>query len=152
MKIIKLFKGFYFKVLKYLLSDYLFEYIYTQPKFYGSKELVVIGINVNLNNALFNTASGKIFIGNDSFCGHNCSLITGTHNYRKTGKDRQTDIPNSGRDIIIGKGVWIGSGSIVLGPCKIGDNAVIAANSVVNKDIPANTIYGGSPAKYIKDI
>lgn len=152
MKIIKLFKLFYFKVLKYLLSDYLFEYMYTQPKFYGDKKLVVIGNNVNLNNALFNTASGKIFIGDDSFCGHNCSLITGTHNYKKIGKDRQIDIPDSGRDIIIGNGVWIGSSSIVLGPCKIGDNVVIAANSVVNKDIPSNTIYGGSPAKYIKDI
>lgn len=113
MKIVKLLKGFYFKVLQYLLSDYLFEYIYTQSKFYGSKKLVIVGENVNLNNALLNTASGKIFIGDNSLCGHNVSLITGTHNYKKTGKDRQTDIPSSERDIMIGKGVWIGSSSII---------------------------------------
>lgn len=63
MKILQLLKVFYFKGLKYLLSEYLFEYIYTQPKFYGSKDLIIIGENVNLNNALLNTASGKIFIG-----------------------------------------------------------------------------------------
>ena len=58
----------------------------------------------------------------------------------------------SPKSIKIGKNVWIGSGSIVLGGVTIGDNAVIGAGSVVTKDIPENMIAVGSPARVIRSI
>lgn len=45
--------------------------------------------------------------------------------------------------------VFIGANSIILGPCKIGPNAIVAAGAVVNKDVPLGTIVGGVPAKII---
>jgi acetyltransferase-like isoleucine patch superfamily enzyme len=55
------------------------------------------------------------------------------------GLDRQNSVPIEGRDIIIGKGVWVASGSIIIGPCVIGDNSVIGAGCVINKNIPKNS-------------
>ena len=52
--------------------------------------------------------------------------------------------------MIIEDGVWIGSGSIILDCVTIGMNSIIAAGSVVNKNVPPNTIFGGIPAKLIK--
>lgn len=52
----------------------------------------------------------------------------------------------------IGNYVLIGANSVILEGIKIGDNAVIAAGSVVTCNVPPNTVYGGSPAKFIKDV
>lgn len=61
-----------------------------------------------------------------------------------------TSHPKSKGDIIIGNDVWIGEGCIIMGGIKINDGAVIAAGSVVTKDVEAYTIVGGVPAKEIK--
>lgn len=52
---------------------------------------------------------------------------------------------------MVGNDVWIGRESIIMPGVKIGDGAIIAAYSVVVKDVPAYTVYGGNPAKFIKD-
>ena len=54
--------------------------------------------------------------------------------------------------IRIGNDVWIGMRSIILKGVTIGDGAVVAAGSVVTKDIPPRTLYGGNPARFIKEI
>lgn len=59
-------------------------------------------------------------------------------------------LPHKG-DIVVGNDVWIGRESIIMPGVKIGDGAIIAAYSVVVKDVPAYTVYGGNPAKFIKD-
>ena len=53
-------------------------------------------------------------------------------------------------DIYIGKDVFIGMNTIISKPCRIGDGVIIGAGSVVTKDIPANEIWGGNPARFIK--
>ena len=124
-----------------------------QIKIFGDKERVFIHPSAQMVNTLFNTSSGKIYVGEYTFTGHNVSIITGTHYVNKYGVDRM-NAPTEGNDIFIGKGVWLCSNSTILGPCNIGDNAVIAAGAVVipNTIIPPNTIFGGVPAKKIKDI
>lgn len=54
--------------------------------------------------------------------------------------------------IRVGKNVWIGSHATVLQGVTIGDNAVVAAGAVVVKDVPANAVVGGVPAKIIKHL
>lgn len=143
-------RALYFKILNFFLKSYLFHYTQATYKIYGCNHRVKFGKGVNVNNAFFNTASGEIIIGDYSFCGHSCFFITGTHDIDKQDKERQTTIPESGRDIVVGQGVWISSNVTVLGPYKIGDNSVIGANLPVNKDIPANSIYGGVPARLLR--
>lgn len=59
-------------------------------------------------------------------------------------------VKNTRRQIVIGSDVWIGRGATILGGVKIGNGAVIAAGSVVVKDVEPYAIVGGSPAKFIK--
>jgi acetyltransferase-like isoleucine patch superfamily enzyme len=68
--------------------------------------------------------------------------------------ERMLDIPREGNDIWIGRGVWLGSNAVILGPCKIGDHAVVAAGAVVvpGTEIPSLAIAAGIPAKIIKYI
>jgi acetyltransferase-like isoleucine patch superfamily enzyme len=54
------------------------------------------------------------------------------------------------RDVVVGSNVWIGYGACVLRGVSIGDNAVIGTNSVVTKDVPANAIVGGVPARVLR--
>lgn len=109
-------------------------------------------ITIPLNDLLLNTRSGHITIEKDGFFGHRCMLLTGTHDYKKFGLERLTAVPDSGREIHIKQGVWLGSGVIVLGPAVIGGNAVVAAGNLVVGDVPPNTIMAGHPAKAVKHI
>lgn len=52
-------------------------------------------------------------------------------------------------DVIIGRDVWLGAGVVILAWTRIGDGAVIGANSLVRGTVPAGTVYGGSPARQI---
>jgi acetyltransferase-like isoleucine patch superfamily enzyme len=109
---------------------------------------VFLGQKVRLNNATLNVVSGDIRIGDYSFLGSGVSLLTGTHDYSLRGPERQTASPASGRDIVIGSGVWIASNATVMGPCRIGDDAVVAAGAVVTMpEVPAGAIVGGIPAR-----
>ena len=65
--------------------------------------------------------------------------------------DLAGDVPyeHVGKPIKIGRGVWIGANAIVLGGVTIGEQAVIAAGALVIKDVPANAVVGGNPARQI---
>jgi virginiamycin A acetyltransferase len=63
--------------------------------------------------------------------------------------DYELDLPNKG-DTVIGNDVWFGHESMVISAVNIGDGAIIAARSVVTKDVPPYTIVGGNPAKIIR--
>lgn len=113
---------------------------------YGDRSRLSVHPTAIVNNALFNLASGTISVGAYSFFGHNVVLLTGTHDLDRLGADRQRAVPTSGRDIVIGDGVWISSNVTVLGPCTIGDHAVVAAASLVLADVEAYSVVAGSPA------
>lgn len=74
------------------------------------------------------------------------TLLTGTANHPTN--DRSYDSKNG--DLIIGNDVWIGYGASIVGSCKIGDGAVIAANATVFTDIPPYAIAVGNPARVTK--
>ena len=97
------------------------------------------------------TASGHIYIGEHTIIASRVSLLCGFHDYTKRGHDR-IYCATEGYDIRVGNGVWVCALAIIIGPCTIGDNAVIGAGSVVTKDVPANQVWAGNPARFIKEI
>ena len=114
--------------------------ISTQYLVYGNESRLILAKTAILQNALFNVMSGKIIVEDYVFFGHNVSILTGTHDYHKTGSERQKAVPSSGRDIIIKKGVWIASNATILGPCVIGENSVIGPCCLIDKDVPPSTV------------
>jgi acetyltransferase-like isoleucine patch superfamily enzyme len=80
--------------------------------------------------------------------GPNVSIITSGHPLEPSQR-RTTTI---GKPIVIEKNVWIAAGAIIIGGVTVGENSVVAAGSVVTKDIPPNTLVGGNPAKVIRPI
>lgn len=122
------------------------------PVIWGDENDVAIHETAILNDALLNSRSGKITIKKHTFFGHDVKVLTGEHDYTRTGEDRIATVVDDGNDIIIERGVWVASGAIIVGPCHIGENAVICAGSVVTSDVEANTVYGGNPAEFIKEI
>jgi acetyltransferase-like isoleucine patch superfamily enzyme len=121
-------------------------------KVYGSKERLHISKSAKVANTLFNTFSGNIYVHDHVFTGHNVSILTGTHDYRLVDEKRMNNIPSEGRDIIIEQGVWVSSNALIIGPCTIGRNSVIAAGAIVSRDVPKNVTVAGCPAKIIKKI
>ena len=104
-----------------------------------------IGENVFINACCQFQDQGGIWIGDGCLIGHNVVFATLNHDLKPA--RRQICIPKS---IELGKNVWVGSNSTILSGVKIGDNAVVAAGAVVHKDVEANSIVGGVPAKFIK--
>lgn len=143
---------FYQKVLDPYLYSFLNKYLIYQPIIFGDKARLNISATAIVNNCLFNLTSGSISVGEYAFMGHNVCLLTGSHDFNRFGYDRQIAIPQTGHDIIIETGVWIASNVTVIGPCRIGEHAVIAAGSLVNEDVMPYSIVGGVPANFIKAI
>lgn len=119
---------------------------------FGDHDRLEIHPTAKVNNALFNLSSGKVAVGEYSFFGHGVSVLTGSHDVEKFGAERQDAIPKEGRDVTIGKGVWVASNATIVGPCRIGDHAVVGVGSLVMDDVEPYQIVAGSPAKVIKTI
>lgn len=89
-------------------------------------------------------AMAPISIGEYSCIGKDVYLLTGSHDIEKSTFDLIM------RPISIGKGCWIATASTILPGITIGDYSVVAANSVVVKNVEPSTVVGGNPAKFIK--
>jgi acetyltransferase-like isoleucine patch superfamily enzyme len=112
-----------------------------------------VGRKVELCNTFFNLFGGKVYIYDHAFFGQNCQVLTGSHSSKKKRFERQALDPRRGNDVVIEEGAWIASGVTVIGPCRIGAHAVIAAGSVVLPgDYEGGCMYAGNPAKFKKRI
>lgn len=120
----------------------------------GSGVRVIAGKNAKVtigsNTAI--TANSKIFCKNEINIGNNCAISwdvtimdTDFHSIVENGWEKEKESP-----VNIGNHVWIGCGAKILKGVTIGDNSVVAANAIVVKDVPPNTIVAGNPAKVIK--
>jgi acetyltransferase-like isoleucine patch superfamily enzyme len=119
------------------------------PPFYtaGGDEIRV-GRNVFVNQNCTFYDLGGLDIADDVLIGPNVSLITASHALEPSQRRAVT----IGRPIVIERNVWIAAGATVIGGVTIGENSVVAAGSVVTKNVPPNTLVGGNPARIIRSI
>ncbi|EEP6115463.1 acetyltransferase [Salmonella enterica] len=92
--------------------------------------------------------AGNISIGNNTAIGPGVVLTTVTHPISPNKRPKETIC----EPISIGSNVWIGANSTILPGVSIGNNSVIASNSMVNTNVPSDTLYAGSPAVFKKNL
>jgi len=109
-----------------------------------------IGDNSKIHGSCLH-AYKEIRIGKNTLIASNCQIFDCSgHELSMDDPSKRLQTSDRAKPILIGDNVWIGTGCIVLGGVTIGDGSVIAAGSVVVKNIPANCLAGGNPAKVIR--
>ncbi len=118
------------------------------PPFYTDfGKNITIGRNVFINACCHFQDHGGVTLGDGCLIGHNVVFATLNHDLNPHRRAFMMPAP-----IVLGKNVWIGSNSTILQGVTIGDGAVVAAGAVVTKDVPANAVVGGVPAKYLRSV
>ena len=118
------------------------------PPFYADfGKNITVGEDVFINACCHFQDHGGVTLGDGCQIGHN--VVFATLNHELSPERRKVTCP---APIVLGKNVWVGSNATILQGVTIGDNAVVAAGAVVTKDVPANAIVGGVPARFIKRI
>ena len=118
------------------------------PPFYTDcGKNIKIGKNVFINSCCRFQDQGGIEIGDNVLIGHNTTIATLNHDFNPNLRANLNPNP-----VKIGNSVWIGADCTILPGVNIGDGAVIAAGSVVTKNVKSNTIVAGNPAKILKNI
>ena len=110
---------------------------------------IFLGNHTTINRSVYLWAgkNSKIIIGDYSGLSPGTFVISSNHGIKANQKFKVQE--NNEADVVIGKDVWVGAYSIILPGVHIGDGAIIAAGSVVNKEVKPYTIVGGVPAKQI---
>lgn len=129
-------------------------------KVYGDRRRVHVGKNVvgaddgPEATSVATTGSGEVWIGDGVILGYFVRMYCGHHDYTKRGVRRRLPHRGTGYDVRIGNGAWVASGVTLIGPCSVGEDAVVCAGSTVipNTHIPAGEMWGGYPARFIKRI
>lgn len=135
-------------IIYYRISHYLYQHrMYTAARIVSQRARHKTGIEIHpgakIGKGFFIDHGMGVVIGETTEIGDNCLLYQGV-TLGGTGKDKGKRHPTLGNNIMVG------SGAKVLGPILIGDNAKIAANAVVLKDVPPNSTAVGVPAKVVK--
>lgn len=118
------------------------------PPFYTDfGKNITVGNNVFINSDCKFQDQGGITIDDGALIGHGVVLATLNHDMDPEKRQQLHPAP-----IHIGKRVWIGANATVTSGVTIGNNSVVAAGAVVTKDVPANVVVGGVPARIIKEI
>jgi hypothetical protein len=118
------------------------------PFFTDCGRNIRIGRRVFINQNCTFYSLADITIGDDVLIGPNVSLITSGHPVAPS--ERRAFLV--GKPITVANGVWIAAGATVIGGVTIGENSVVAAGSVVTRDVPANTLVGGNPVAVIRSV
>lgn len=112
-------------------------------------ENIHIGARTFVNSGLTALDTARITIGEDCQLGPNVSLLTPTH---PLDPQLRRDGWEAAEPITLGDNVWLGGGVIVCPGVTIGENTVVGAGAVVTKDLPANVVAVGNPARVIRHL
>ena len=110
---------------------------------------ITVGARTFVNYGLVALDVARITIGEDVQIGPHVQLLTPTHPLEP---DLRREKYEAAKPIVIGNNVWLGGGAIVLPGVTIGDNSVVGAGAVVTKDIPANVVALGNPARIVRSV
>lgn len=110
---------------------------------------ISVGKNFYSNHNLVILDCAKVSFGDNVFIAPNCGFYTAGHPLEASERNKGLEYA---QPITVGDNVWFGANVSVLPGVTIGDNCVIGAGSVVNKDIPANSLAVGNPCKVIRTI
>lgn len=137
------------EVLEELLAE-LGDHTEIRPPLYVDYGYQIrIGARSFVNFGLVALDVAAITIGDDVQIGPNVQLLTPTH---PLDPQLRRDKWEAAEPITIGDNVWLGGGVIVLPGVTIGENTVVGAGAVVTKDLPANVVAVGNPAKVIREL
>lgn len=114
-------------------------------------ENIYLGENSHINQycCVWASPNSRIYLGDNLLMGPGAKIFSSNHMTR-LGVPMNSQ-PSVEKDIRVGNDVWIGANSVVVAGVTIGEGTIVAAGSVVTKDIPAYSIVGGIPAKVIKE-
>lgn len=108
---------------------------------------IILGRRIFINAGCKVQDQGGVTIGDDTLIGHNVVIATLNHDLSPSRRADMHPAP-----VTIGSNVWIGSNATILPGVHIGDDAVVAAASVVTKDVPAGAVVVGSPARMVRSV
>lgn len=113
---------------------------------------IKIGNNVGISNTAIHAAK-SVIIEDDAMIGGDCKIYdTDFHSVAFENRMKNPDTTVKASPVVIGEGAFIGASVMILKGVHIGERRVVAAGSVVTKDIPHNEVWGGVPAHYISSI
>ena len=137
------------RIIREVLGEIKGRFVITAPFYcdYGSN--ISIGNNFYTNHNCVILDGAKVKFGDNVFIAPNCVFSTAGHPIDAEQRNAGLEIA---LPITIGNNVWIGTHVSVLPGVTIGDNCVIGAGSVVNRDIPSNVVAAGNPCKVLRKI
>lgn len=110
---------------------------------------LVVGDDVDFALGVLVTTTGGVTIGDRTLIGYHAKIISKNH-VVPSGKGKVFSSGHEALPVSIGRDCWIGAGAIILPGVVVGDGAIIAAGSVVTRDVEAYSIVGGIPASLIR--
>lgn len=125
----------------------------TRLRTFAGNAAILIGDGVTMNGTAITARSRTIRIGKGTMIGPNC-VITDSDFHAQWPPETRLTTPacERDRDVTIGDDVWLGMRCIVLKGVTIGDGAIVAAGSVVTRDVPPATIVAGTPARVVRQL
>lgn len=117
--------------------------------------ICVFGTNITIGDNFFANYNVQLLdpntieIGDNVLIAPNVIVCTAGHPVDPRLRDQGLEFA---KPIVIGNSVWIGAGAIILPGVTVGDNSVIGAGAIVNRDVPANCIVAGNPARIVKRV
>jgi maltose O-acetyltransferase len=121
-----------------------------EPPFYCVYgQNITIGDHVYLNTLCTILDCNQVHIGHHVMIGPHVQIYTPAHDLRAEARTQGWEVA---KPIVIEDNVWIGGGAILLPGVTVGRNAVVGAGAVVSRDVPANTVVVGNPARVIREI
>lgn len=117
----------------------------------GDYKNIILGNNISIYNKGMLIAKDKIFIGENTAIAHQVLILTSSNPRGPLNKLAKV-YPKMTAPVTIGHDTWIGARTTILPGVTIGNYCVVAAGSVVNKDVPDYTVVAGVPAKKVKNL
>ena len=111
-----------------------------------------IGENVGISGHCTITALKKVEIGDNALIARYVYIADHTHRYQDKTRPIKLQGVTEAKPVVIGKGTWIGQGAVICPGVELGENCVVAANSIVRDSFPAFSVVAGAPAKLLKTI